>query len=261
MARHLAFPEQLRKIAVMGTGLSDVGPQPDVWTGAQKRVAAPHFVGHRDRLRDRAKAAFGALPDYELLELLLFRSIPRGDVKPLAKALVARFGSLAAVLAASPEALKTVKGVGDSVALDLCLVQETALRIGREKAARRTVISSWSALLDYVRLALGNEPREQFRVIFLDKKNQLILDEIMNQGTVDHAPVYPREVMRRALEVSAASLILVHNHPSGDPTPSAADVDMTRQIVNAARTLNITIHDHLVVGRYGVASFKALGLM
>jgi DNA repair protein RadC len=242
-------------------GLDDAGLQPDMWTVDPDRASRPHFVGHRDRLRERAKAAVTALPDYELLELLLFRSIPRGDVKPLAKALIGRFGGLAAVLAASPEALKTVKGVGESVARDLGLVQEAAIRIGRERAGRRTVISSWSALLEYVRIALANEPREQFRVLFLDKKNQLILDEVMNVGTVDHAPVYPREVMRRALEVSAASLILVHNHPSGDPTPSSADVEMTRQVIAAGRTLNITIHDHLVVGRDGVASFKALGLL
>jgi DNA repair protein RadC len=242
-------------------GLREAGLQADLLAGATAVEAKPHFRGHRERLRERAKASHAALPDYEVLELLLFRTIPRGDVKPLAKALLTRFGGLAAVLAASPEALKTVRGVGEAVAQDLALVQEAAVRIGREKASRRTVISSWSALLDYVRLALANAPREQFRVLFLDKKNQLILDEVMNEGTVDHAPVYPREVMRRALEVSAASLILVHNHPSGDPTPSAADAEMTRQIVNAARTLNITVHDHLVVGRDGVASFKGLGLM
>ncbi|MET0293915.1 MAG: DNA repair protein RadC [Phenylobacterium sp.] len=230
--------------------------QPDLWARP-----APHQLGHRDRLRTRARAAVEALPDYELLELILFRSIPRGDVKPLAKALLARFGSLAAVLGASPDALRTVKGVGEAVALDLRLVQEAALRITREAAGRRTVISSWTALLAYVRTALAHEPREQFRVLFLDKKNQLITDEVMGHGTVDHAPVYPREVVRRALELSASAVILVHNHPSGDPSPSTADVDMTRQVVDAGRTLRIVVHDHLVVGRDGVASFKALGLL
>jgi DNA repair protein RadC len=212
-------------------------------------------------LRDRArKGGLAALPDYELLELYLFRSIPMRDVKPLAKALLTRFGSLSGVLAASPADLRTVAGVGESVALDLTLMHEATLRVGREAVTRRTVISSWSQLLSYVRIALANEPREQFRVLFLDKKNQLIADEVMNRGTVDHAPVYPREVVRRALELSSSSLILLHNHPSGDPTPSAADVEMTRQVVEAGRPLRVAIHDHLVVGREGVASLKALGL-
>ncbi len=202
-----------------------------------------------------------ALPDYEVLELLLFRSVPRGDVKPLAKQLLARFGSLGAVLGATAEDMRTVAGVGEAVALDLKLLHEAGLRTAREQISRRPVISSWAALLAYVKTALAHEAREQFRVLFLDKKNQLIADEIMNRGTVDHAPVYPREVVRRALELSASAVILVHNHPSGDPTPSSADVDMTRQIVDAARPLRISIHDHLVVGRDGVASFKALGLM
>lgn len=150
--------------------------------------------------------------------------------------------------------------MGETVALDLKLLHEATLRVGRQDFEKRTVISSWSALLGYVRVALANEPREQFRVLFLDKKNQLIADEVMNHGTVDHAPVYPREVMRRALELSSCAIIMVHNHPSGDPTPSAADVAMTRQVVEAGRSLNITVHDHLVVGREGVASFKALRL-
>jgi DNA repair protein RadC len=218
-------------------------------------------LGHRERLRQRVRmAGFQALHDYEALELMLFRTFPRGDVKPLAKRLLGRFGSLSAVLSATVEELVAVKGVGESCALDLKLVHELAQRIGLEPVARRTVISSWSALLDYVKVALRHEAREQFRVLFLDKKNQLIADETMNTGTVDHAPVYPREIVRRALELSASSLILVHNHPSGDPTPSRADIDMTRQVVDAATPLRITVHDHLVVGREGVASFKALGL-
>ena len=225
------------------------------------KPAPAHYKGHRDRLRKRAlDGGLDALPDYELLETYLFRSIPLKDVKPEAKALLARFGDLGGVLGASIEELRTVPGVGEAAALDLKLMHEAALRIGRATVKRRTVISSWSALLAYVRVALANEQREQFRVIFLDKKNQLIADEVMNRGTVDHAPVYPREVMRRALELSASSLILVHNHPSGDPTPSGADVEMTKQVVEAGRSLRISVHDHLVVGREGVASLKALGL-
>jgi DNA repair protein RadC len=226
------------------------------------KPARPHHVGHRDRLRERALAGgFGGLPDYEILELFLFRSIPRGDVKPLAKALLTRFGDLSAVTAASVAELCTVSSVGETVALDLKLLHEATLRIGRGGVTKRPLISSWSALLAYVRVALANEPREQFRVLFLDKKNQLIADEMMNQGTVDHAPVYPREVMRRALELSASSIILLHNHPGGDPTPSAADVEMTRQVMEAGRALRISVHDHLVVGRDGVASLKTLGLL
>jgi DNA repair protein RadC len=221
----------------------------------------PHHHGHRERLRERAAAGgLAALPDYELLELYLLRAIPRRDVKPLAKALIARFGGLPGVFAATTAELRTVAGVGESVALDLKLAHEAALRIGRDAVGKRTVITSWSQLLAYVKLALAHEAREQFRVLFLDKKNQLIADEVMNQGTIDHAPVYPREVMRRALEVGAAAVILVHNHPSGDPTPSGADIEMTRQVVQAGKALSIAVHDHLIVGRDGVASLKALGL-
>jgi DNA repair protein RadC len=223
------------------------------------KPASPH-AGHRERLRTRAAISFAALPDYELLELLLARSVRRGDVKPIAKALLTRFGGLAAVLGATLEELTAIRGVGPSMALDLKLLQEATLRMGAGEVRKRTVISSWTALLAYVRVAMAHEGREQFRVLFLDKKNQLIADQVMNHGTVDHAPVYPREIMRRALELSASAVILVHNHPSGDPTPSSADIDMTRQVVEAGRPLRVTVHDHLVVGRDGVASFKALGV-
>jgi DNA repair protein RadC len=234
-------------------------------------LSAAGLTGHRERLRARARnAGLPHLPDYELLELFLFRSQPQGDVKPVAKALLTRFGSLAAVLAAPVEALTTVKsadakgrtkGVGAETALDLAALHEVARRVIKEEAAKRTVISSWTALLAYVRLSLQHEAREQFRVLYLDNRNQLILDEIQNRGTVDHAPVYPREVVRRALELSAKSMIIVHNHPSGDPTPSRPDIQMTRQIIEAARALDLSVHDHLIVGRDGVASFKQLGLM
>jgi DNA repair protein RadC len=239
--------------------------------GPETPVAGPAHGGHRERLRARAAAAgLETLPDYEALELFLFRSIPQRDVKPLAKALIARFGSLAAVLAASSEELQSVKVMdgrgrllkaGRETALDLRLLHELSRRVALAPVTKRTVISSWSQLLAYVRLALAHEPREQFRVLYLDKKNQLIADEVMNRGTVDHAPVYPREILRRALELSASAVILVHNHPSGDPTPSRADIDMTKQVIEAARALRVNVHDHLVVGREGVASFKALGLM
>ena len=224
--------------------------------------APAHQLGHRDRLRDRAVSAGPChLPDYELLELYLFRSRGRGDVKPLAKALLARFGSLAGVAGATMAELKSVAGIGEATALDLKVLHEATLRIAKAPVLRRPIIASWSALVAYVRVALANESREQFRVLFLDKKNQLIGDEVMNLGTVDHAPVYPREVMRRALELAASAIILVHNHPSGDPTPSGADIDMTRQIIEAGKVLRIAVHDHLVVGREGVASFKSLGLI
>ena len=231
----------------------------------------PHHAGHRERLRGRARqAGLDSLPDYELLELFLFRSQPQGDVKPLAKALLARFGSLSAVLASPLEDLTSIKAedtkgraksIGAETALDLMALHEVARRITRQEVEKRPVISSWTALLAYVRVSMQHEAREQFRVLYLDKKNQLIRDEILNRGTVDHAPVYPREVVRRALELSSSALILVHNHPSGDPTPSRADIDMTRQIIEAARALSIEVHDHLVVGRHGVSSFKQLGLM
>jgi DNA repair protein RadC len=232
-------------------------PQP---TSPGRPATPPHQLGHRGRLRQRAAICLAALPDYELLELMLARSLPRGDIKPIAKALLARFGSLAAVFGANVEELKGVPGVGPAAALDLKLVHEATVRIGRGEAARRTVISSWSALLAYAKVAMAHASREQFRVLFLDKKNQLIADEVMNEGTVDHAPVYPREVMRRALELSASAIILAHNHPSGDPTPSSADVAMTRQVAEAGKVMGVIVHDHIVVGRDGVASLKALGL-
>lgn len=222
----------------------------------------PHYHDHRARLRKRFdEAGAEALADYELLELLLFRIIPRQDTKPLAKALIARFGDLAGVLAAPPQRIAEVSGAGPSVAHDLKVAQAVLERATKATLASRTMISSWSQLVNYCRLAMAHEPREQFRVLFLDAKNQLIADEVMNEGTVDHAPVYPREVARRALEHSAASVILVHNHPSGDPKPSAADIAITREIVAAADAVSVRVHDHLVIGRGGAVSMKSLGLL
>ena len=197
------------------TAVEDAAAQPDLWRAPARAAPKPHHLGHRDRLRERARqGGLTALPDYELLELYLFRSIPQKDVKPLAKALIARFGSLSGVWAAGLEELTTVAGVGREVALDLKLAHEAAVRAARAEVRKRVVISSSAALNAYVRAVLAHEPREQFRVLFLDRKNQLIADEVMNRGTVDHAPVYPREVARRALELAASALILVHNHPT-----------------------------------------------
>lgn len=222
----------------------------------------PHYHQHRERLRQKFdQAGPGALADYELLELMLFRTIPRQDTKPLAKALLAKFGTLSAVLAAPEQRIAEVKGAGPAVAQDLKVVQALLERASIADLKQRTMISSWSQLLNYCRLAMAHAPREQFRVLFLDVKNQLIADEVLNEGTVDHAPVYPREVARRALEVSAAAVILVHNHPSGDPKPSGADIAITREIVAAAEAIGVKVHDHLIVGRDGVASFKSLGLL
>ena len=222
----------------------------------------PHFHGHRERLRARFREQGpAALADYELLEMALWRAIPRGDTKPLAKALIARFGTLNEILAAPPERLKEIDGIGDRAVDELKLVKAFAERTAREAVRKRPVLSSWSALLDYCRAAMAFEPREQFRILFLDKKNALIADEVQGTGTVDHTPVYPREVIRRALELSATAVILVHNHPSGDPTPSRADIQMTETIVAVGKPLGIVVHDHLVIGRDGHASFKGLGLI
>ncbi|MDQ0315534.1 RadC family protein [Amorphus orientalis] len=223
---------------------------------------APGTEGHRQRLRDRfEQAGHEALADYELLELLLFRSIPRRDTKPIAKRLIARFGSFADVLSAPRRRLLEVDGVGPGVVQDLKVVHAAVQRFARGRVERKTVLSSWSEVLDYCRAAMAFSDREQFRILFLDKKNALIADELQQTGTVDHTPVYPREIVKRALEVSASAIILVHNHPSGDPTPSRADIQMTRQIVDIAAPLGITVHDHIIVGRQGHASFRGLKLI
>lgn len=222
----------------------------------------PHYHGHRDRLRSRFTEVGGdAMPDYELLELVLFRSIPRRDVKPLAKELVRRFGSFAEVLAASPARLMEIEGLGESIIVDLKIIEASARRLAKGAVAKRPVLSSWSSVLEYCRTAMAFMDKEQFRLLFLDKRNALIADEVQQSGTVDHTPVYPREVVKRALELSASALILVHNHPSGDPTPSSADVKITRDIIEIAAPLGIAVHDHIIVGREGHASLKGLKLI
>jgi DNA repair protein RadC len=222
--------------------------------------AAPHYHGHRERLRGRFReAGADALSDYELLELLLFRALPRRDVKPLAKTLLAKFGSFAEVIAAPETRLAEVKGFAGIT--ELKIVQAAASRLVRGAIKKRPVLSSWSSVLDYCRAAQGFADREQFRVLFLDKRNVLIADEVQQTGTVDHTPVYPREVVKRALELSASAIILVHNHPSGDPTPSHADIQVTRQVIAVAGPLGISVHDHLIVGKDGHASLKGLRLI
>src|SRR5215813_6182623 len=211
----------------------------------------PHYHGHRERLRGRFRQAGAeAVSDYELLELVLFRAIPQRDVKPLAKDLIARFGSFPEVISAPAARLAEIK-----------LVHAAASRLARGQVQKRPVLSSWSSVIDYCRTTMAFADKEQFRVLFLDKRNQLILDEVQQVGTIDHTPVYPREVVKRALELSATALILVHNHPSGDPTPSHADIQMTQTIIDIARPLGIAVHDHIVVGKEGHASFKSLRLI
>ncbi len=242
----------------MVVNMKGVNGVSDIASGNEKA----HHIGHRQRLRRRfLQAGADALADYELLELVLFRAIPRRDCKPLAKALLARFGSFAEVISAPRERLREVEGVGDAVITELKVVQAAAVRLARDKARKRPVFSGWSDLLAYVRAAMAYLDREEFRVLYLDSKNALIADEVQQKGTVDHAPVYPREVVRRGLELSAASLILVHNHPSGDPTPSRADIEMTRRVIEAAEAVGIKVHDHIIVAREGHASLRGLQLI
>ena len=250
MPSHAAANGTRRKRSSTRPPSGDAGPDP----------LAGH-ANHRARLRQRFLADPEAVADYELLELLLFASIERVDVKPLAKTMLAEFGSLSAVLAADPVRLRRFERCNERTLAIFKAVREATRRVLRQEVIERPVISSWSALLDYCRVSLADEGTERFRVLFLDRKNKLIADDLLQRGTVDHAPVYPREVVKRALELGASALILVHNHPSGDPTPSQADIDMTRQVREAAATLGIVLHDHVVVGRAGTASMRALGLI
>jgi len=224
-----------------------------------KDAGKPPYLGHRERLRRRFReSGADALPDYELLEMILFRAVPRRDTKPLAKAILAHFGSFTEALNAPEERLKEVPGLAIT---EIKLVRAAALRLMRGEVLERPVLASWSQVLDYCRASMGFEAKEQFRILFLDKRNQIIADEVQQKGTVDHTPVYVREVVKRALELSATAIVLVHNHPSGDPTPSRADIEMTKQIVSSAKNLGIVVHDHIIVGKQGHASFRGLGLI
>lgn len=218
--------------------------------------------GHRQRLRERfLKSGGDALPDYELLELLLCMAQPRGDVKPTAKALLRAFGSFAAVISADTNDLKKVDGIGDAAVAALKIAQESAARLLRENVMGQPVLSNWQRLLDYCRATMAHEKTEQFRILFLNTKNILIADELQQRGTVNHTPVYPREVIKRALDLGASAVILVHNHPSGDPEPSRDDIQITKDIREAGQALGIALHDHVIVGRAGITSFKTKGLL
>jgi DNA repair protein RadC len=236
--------------------------QSDDRPSGMEEAAIPHYHGHRQRLRERfMEAGENALQDYELMELMLFRAIPRRDVKPLAKAIIERFGSFAEALAARPERLREISGLPEGAIVDLKVAEAAGRRLARGALEKRKVLTSFSAVTEYCRTAMAYAEREQFRVLFLDKRNALIADEVQGVGTVDHTPVYPREVVRRALDLGASALILAHNHPSGDPTPSAADISMTKEIVTIAQPFGIAVHDHLIVGRNGQTSFRGLKLI
>ena len=235
---------------------------PGAVTGRTVKAAPSYLSDHRARLRDRfMQGGAAAMPDYELLELVLFRAIPRQDVKPLARRLIETFNDFNGVLTAEPSRLQQIEGVGPAVVTELKIVEAAAQRMARAKVINRPVLSGWDALLDYCHTAMAHRPTEQFRILYLDRKNVLIADEEQARGTVDHVPVYPREVIRRALELNASALILVHNHPSGDPTPSDSDITMTARVAQAAETMGITVHDHLIIGRSREISFRAQGLL
>jgi DNA repair protein RadC len=222
----------------------------------------PHYHGHRMRLRERFETAGpDALNDYELLEMVLFTALPRGDVKPLAKSLLKTFGSFAEAIHAPEARLREVNGIGDRTITEFKLIAAAAHRIAKGQLQQRALLSSWNDVIEYCRTSMAFADKEQFRILFLDKRNQLISDEVQQTGTVDHTPVYPREVIKRALELSATAIILVHNHPSGDPTPSQADIQMTKAIVEIAAPLGISVHDHIIVAKNGHASLKGMRLI
>lgn len=228
----------------------------------EEESGEPHYFGHRERLRERfRKAGADALAEYELLELILFRALPRRDVKPLAKNVIARFGSFAEAISARPERLREIDGLGEAAIVELKIIEAAAKRLAKSSIEKRAALSSFSAVVDYCRTAMAFLDREEFRVLFLDKKNHLIADEVQGTGTVDHAPAYPREVIRRALELSASAIILVHNHPSGDPQPSADDIELTHQIIAVGKPLRVAVHDHLIIGKHGHVSLKGLRMI
>lgn len=229
---------------------------------SHRKDEKPHYHGHRDRLRAKLRdAGVDTLADYEILELVLFRAISRADTKPLAKKLIETFGSFAEVITAPPARLREVDGVGEAVVTELKIVEAAAVRLTKGSVKDKDFLSSWSSVIDYCRVSMAFSEKEQFRILFLNKKNALIADEVQQTGTLDHTPVYPREVVKRALELSASALILVHNHPTGDPTPSQPDIKMTHKIIEVAAPLGITVHDHVIVGKDGHASMRGLQLI
>src|SRR6202048_3364841 len=250
---------RLQKLA----GTAWLGPMPAKTSEPKDQPAEkPHYHGHRERLRERFRTAGpDAVSDYELLEMVLFTAQPRGDMKPAAKALTKKFGWFAEVMHAPEALLREVDGIGDASAIQLKLIAAAASRIAKGQLQQRTLLSSWNDVIAYCRTSMAFADKEQFRILFLDKRNRLIADEVQQEGTVDHTPVYPREVVKRALELSATAVILVHNHPSGDPTPSQADIAMTKEIVSVAQPLGISVHDHIIVGKDGHASLKGLRLI
>lgn len=222
----------------------------------------PHYLGHRERLRERfLKSGGESLADYEMLEMFLFLAHPRRDVKPMAKVLLKQFGNFANVIRAKPEELLATPGVGNTSVAALKIVQEAALRLTREEIMNQSAIGSWQQLLDYLRASMSHEDKEHFRLLFLNRKNAIIADEMQQSGTVDHAPIYPREVVKRALDFGASAIIIVHNHPSGDSTPSKADIAMTKEVREACQKLGIELHDHVIVAKGGHHSFKSMGLL
>ncbi len=244
-----------------GKSSGDKGFQEDPGAAISKN-RPPHYLGHRDRLRERfVSNGPENMADYELLEMLLFRILPRRDTKPIAKEMIDRFGSFSEALSAPAPLLEEIRGLGPMAITDLKVILAAAQRFARDGVRNRPILSSWSQLIDYIRSQMAFEEKEQFRILFMDKKNMLIADEVQQTGTVDHTPVYTREVIKRSLELSATSLILVHNHPSGDPSPSSADVRMTRAIIDVAKPLGIIIHDHVIVGRSGHVSLRARKLL
>lgn len=244
------------------TDFSDGTADLFVFKPERKAVLPSYIRNHRQRLRERfLEGGAAAVPDYELLELVLFRAIPRKDVKPLARQLLETFGNFNGVISAPSARLREVKGTGEAVILELKIVEAAAQRLARSRVIKRPVLSSWQSLIDYCHTSMAHRETEQFRVLFLDRKNVLIADEEQARGTVDHVPVYPREVVKRALELNASALILVHNHPSGDPTPSAADIEMTARVADAAQVLGVTLHDHLIIGKASEVSFRSAGYL
>lgn len=263
MTANRAFQEASPSLFGLVPAEDDCTPVPPQAAPSGKTARLPSYIAdHRARLRDRfMQGGAGAMPDYELLELILFRAVPRQDMKPVARRLLDRFGDFNRVLSAEPTQLAQVEGVGLAVVTELKIVEAAAQRLARSRVINRPVLTSWDALLDYCHTTMAHGAVEQFRVLYLDRKNVLIADDEQARGTVDHVPVYPREIVRRALDLNASAMILVHNHPSGDPTPSAADIDMTRQIVAAAGTMGITVHDHLIIGKSRELSFRSSGLL